>query len=66
MRPSCTLRNIAAISSPNDSVPEVLSSVICKVEGNVNTIFLVMKVDYFRKGYMKCQKAFSLKKESEI
>lgn len=43
-------------------MPEVLPFVICKV-GNVNAIFLVMKMKYFRKGYMTFQRTFSLKRK---
>lgn len=50
MQPSSAPRNIAAIDSMNDLMPEVFSVVIHKLEGNVNTIFLVTKMEYFREG----------------
>lgn len=66
VQPSSAPRTIAAIYSMNDSMPEVFSVVICKLEVNVNTVFLVSKMEYFRKEYMRFLSPFSLKMESEI
>lgn len=51
-QPCSALRSIVAIYWMNESMPKVLAFVILKLEGNIRTIFLVMKIEYFRRERM--------------